>query len=553
MDNSHYWKNYLNPGDFPQEDLLNSSEEQSQFVPGQESSLGFMLNTSGAHFMHADVNTEMISTQQGQQGQQEDETPRAGNAGSISSRNISQLANLSVNTEMIPTQQDQQGDVTTRAGNAGVSPRKITSLPTVDCPTVSTTSSNTAWKIKMIEDLLRSASAESVSLFYSRHGHLEDRHRNIITRDVVDHFVLKGETMNADMFLFFSSEIKRLYPTETMETYYIPAQNGRKPMGKLYKRYENKRYDYKKREKKEKAEEDLQREMKRTKPDNTVLRKWLQDNSSPWNMVLEKWQEMFPERMEELSNAIKTPQQPSKKKNKKKSLIFYSVDPIKIFLEKWPRYLDPKGYELILLDFSLKFPDAKCNFDFKFNELLKKLLPIFHIQVKDSLSKEYLKVLEGGNLDDDSRDCITMLLMHAILKPGRQVGSKALPSVTTAQMDFAQFVGASNNLELEVTNLQKEYAMSQKKIQPKIFIVGFSDPEVFKVETCYVYFNGFKYQLKFRTCIQVILEMCVLFDLKYSELSEFLWIFIQEYFYGFKWKPIPKVRTLIQDLLNNGP
>lgn len=89
----------------------------------------------------------------------------------------------------------------------------------------------------------------------------------------------------------------------------------------------------------------------------------------------------------------------------------------------------------------------------------------------------------------------------------------------------------------------------KKSLQPTIFAVGNKEPKTFELKDFYIYFNGLKYNLKgIRASVQMIVEICVLFNFQFPQISNFGWLFIQEYFYGIKGETVPKVRNLINKL-----
>lgn len=106
-----------------------------------------------------------------------------------------------------------------------------------------------------------------------------------------------------------------------------------------------------------------------------------------------------------------------------------------------------------------------------------------------------------------------------------------------------------NYLEREKDELREFSLQMKSTIQPKIFVVG---------ETCenlsefIVILNDITYKVEtLLRAIDVVIKICFVFDLKYSALSKYVWVFLQEFIYDIPYsEKISKVQNIINKIKN---
>lgn len=145
----------------------------------------------------------------------------------------------------------------------------------------------------------------------------------------------------------------------------------------------------------------------------------------------------------------------------------------------------------------------------------------------------------------DSIDCIVSLLLHAILHPKR-LNKSHKPTILEAQEDFVLHVSSFNIMQEKLEKMQEENKLKKLKIQPRIVVVG---PELTKLNHFYVYLDGLKYKLgSFKKCLDLVIKISYVFQLKYSHITKHVWSFLENYFFGLDSERFPEVINLINIL-----
>uniref|UniRef100_A0A1B0GMU5 Uncharacterized protein n=1 Tax=Phlebotomus papatasi TaxID=29031 RepID=A0A1B0GMU5_PHLPP len=104
---------------------------------------------------------------------------------------------------------------------------------------------------------------------------------------------------------------------------------------------------------------------------------WLKSHCDPWDEVISKWKATSVWRVESI------------KKDSESSLAS--------ILDAWPGFKDPRGFDLVDIDFETMFPQVEESPSEKFAQLKKKLIPLFGMEIKDKYSKGLLKKLGDSN------------------------------------------------------------------------------------------------------------------------------------------------------------
>lgn len=82
------------------------------------------------------------------------------------------------------------------------------------------------------EVLSTSVAGQDVLQKYESKIHLNEQDQSVISRIIVDYFILKNIKMQPSHMLMVSMPIVALFPTEVGATYYIPRQNKKKTIRK---------------------------------------------------------------------------------------------------------------------------------------------------------------------------------------------------------------------------------------------------------------------------------------------------------------------------------
>lgn len=226
------------------------------------------------------------------------------------------------------------------------------------------------------EVLSTSVAGQDVLQKYESKIHLNEQDQSVISRIIVDYFILKNIKMQPSHMLMVSKSIVALFPTEVGATYYIPRQNKKKPSGKIFDRYFNsmyKRKPLKTPTKKIRLEtvDAVQDECNRVELNNN--KKFLIHNQ-PSNL-LDIWKETGELRMKEQRENLST------------------------IFDNWPRYKDPIGCDLINVDFAWFFPGKENNLFNKIAQLEADMcVLIFPTHIKDKLNLNYFEKMKEKNL-----------------------------------------------------------------------------------------------------------------------------------------------------------
>lgn len=324
---------------------------------------------------------------------------------------------------------------------------------------------------------------------------------------------------------YLAEEIVKLFPTEVISTYYIPAvkkNESRKNIsmparGKLVNKYKNMLNELRNLNESLPNDQDTENESD-AHEDAKASKIWLGEHISPWNIVLQHWTVSFPLRRQE-------------------ALAAGSVD-IAQFFNQWMPLKHPNGYELINEDF-LSIGLTKKIVNVKYWDFFFKVISSeCELPVKDFTGlklQSYLSEENQENLNEDSKTAIQLLLLPHFIPPQNFLKSckkkSWKPSIANAKDSLLLHVKLSS----DVTNTRDErtkYLKAQGlSFQPQIIVVG---SEITKITESYVCFDNLIYKVNSTfQAIDLCFKVFHVINAEYSLESEHLWLLIQKGLYNF--------------------
>lgn len=120
------------------------------------------------------------------------------------------------------------------------------------------------------------------------------------------------------------------------------------------------------------------------------------------------------------------------------------------------------------------------------------------------------------------------------------------PTIVDAQADFVVHVLTVNDLQRKLESIKSEFAARKEKLQPRVVVVG---PKIDDLKEFYVYCDGLKYKCcTFIKCLDIIIKLCHVYKIKYSQKSILVWSFLEQYFFGIQSEKFSSVSNLISKL-----
>ncbi|XP_055688314.1 uncharacterized protein LOC129792922 [Lutzomyia longipalpis] len=393
--------------------------------------------------------------------------------------------------------------------------------------------------------LCKTAKGQQILSNYARNGYLTSKEQAILCHIIIDYHMSTKMMMSRHLFELYSSEIIKLFPSETIETYYMHRKFSatKNTAGKLYDRYRNMSYKtgyiknlgksplrHKRRSPQPKHQLSVGSVVETESPisqdEYKLSKEWLRLNSNPWDKVLFEWRKSASFRMLDL-----------------RCRSIWTNEEILSFLNEWPRYRDPKGYYLVEIDFDFRHPGKKYDLISNFRDLHTAMKPIIIQEMKEKVNHKMLEEYFSQATDLDSMDCLLIRLIHALIPPARQ-NSCQKPSVTEAQEDFVTCFPTVYKIGERVTAKVDKHSP-----EPRIFVVG---PHYGCLSQFYVFFCGILYkQPTFIKSLDLALKIYAVFNMNFSQKSRLVWSFLYSHFFKLEDRYIaPKVLNLINKVNN---
>ncbi|XP_055711092.1 uncharacterized protein LOC129806477 [Phlebotomus papatasi] len=245
---------------------------------------------------------------------------------------------------------------------------------------------------------------------------------------------------------------------------------------------------------------------------------WLKSHCDPWDEVISKWKATSVWRVESI------------KKDSESSLAF--------ILDAWPGFKDPRGFDLVDIDFETMFPQVEESPSEKFAQLKKKLIPLFGMEIKDKYSKGLLKKLGDSSTNEDSQGCITSLLINALILPDRECGNKK-PTIADAQRQMGFRVNSRKELE---------ELISQQNNDLKIIAVG---QDLTAITEVYVNCGPIFYKMSsYSRAMELLIKLSLLLHIDYPRKCRYAWKVLEGFCFSHATERVydPKVQNLLNKL-----
>ncbi|XP_031329003.1 uncharacterized protein LOC116160029 isoform X1 [Photinus pyralis] len=312
--------------------------------------------------------------------------------------------------------------------------------------------------------------------------------------------------IRADTFLEAAKEIINLFPTEKIETYYIPysppkGSLRRQPArGKLWSRYVNVRAALRLADKykvTDENKENLVLEEENDKYEHDLA--FLKVAVEPQQRVAQCWESTFRIRQKR-----------------------YKSEPIETYFEAFPSLKLQFGIELLEIDFNTLHPN-KANIIYEnWPSVSKAIL---------SEAKERKIIIEERNedLSTSALLCLPYLFSPTTVKNSskNKIGNWR-PSRLEVQHSF--FFCTKNLLELEEIVDARQHKLEKYQLPLQPFGVAVGDVGQ---ESYYVYNQNIKYKLESSIrCLELLYKLFHALNLNYPAESKSIWQFIEEVVYG---------------------
>ncbi|XP_059613379.1 uncharacterized protein LOC132259669 [Phlebotomus argentipes] len=395
--------------------------------------------------------------------------------------------------------------------------------------------------------LRRTAKGQQILSNYAKNGYLTSKEQSYLAHIIIDFHMSSKKRMSQSIFENYAAEIVKLFPTETMETYYMPRHVSAKKnsAGKLYDRYRNMSY-------KTKYYKNLR--LPRRESTNGT-------QTSPPALQINNFREerQLPRRCSEEEEKSKVWLKKIKSdilgetifiewrktaRLRRSEIGERTGDDISDILSEWPRYRDANGHQLIEIDFDFQHPGKKFDLINNFHKLHIVMKPIFIQEARDKLNHKYFEDYFASEIAFDSKDFLLTVLLHCLIPPARNASGKK-PSISEAQEDFVMCLDTPAKLEERITLIQNQ----PFAIHPRIFVIG---PNCKAINHFYVFYSGILYKLPtFVKCIDLAIKICAVFSIDFSQTSKLVWSFLYNLFFKLDDKYVPpKVLNLINKVKN---
>lgn len=399
-------------------------------------------------------------------------------------------------------------------------------------------------KIPLSELLRMSVKGQGILKYYQENSKFSDEHRVCLINAIVDYYKDRSLAMPIGAIVRFTEEIGTLFPSEEKKFYYSARGRGQNPMGKLYDKAINARRKIRKTYQERTALTNVttsvnnppETSYENVVPTNEDLERksWLSQNIKPWDDVEYMWKKTFTLRRAQII----------KEEN---------------ILEHWPLFKNPIGFKLIDIDFSELFPDKPSDMLTEWPHFRDSVLPYFEEKIKDPDSKELLEKL-NHDISTDSRDCILILLLHAVIKPpllstkllsqdNSNKKRKWKPSISDAQNATIMHCITKIDFQIKYEQLKLEASQAMKTVQPLLVVIG---KELTNLDEFYVIFDCVTYNLpSFVKALDILFKVYCVMNIGFRVEAKYLYELIETYFFKIKNTSNPNIISLVNQLQHN--
>ncbi|XP_055382305.1 uncharacterized protein LOC129612599 [Condylostylus longicornis] len=362
--------------------------------------------------------------------------------------------------------------------------------------------------------------------------HLTEIDQTAIVRIIVDHYLYKEHSMDSVTMKNVAKEIIEVFPSENESTYYIPRGRNKRPSGKLYDRYLNAKY-----KRKLKTLRNHSEKKSRKSTENTNKHT---DSTPEYNDFQTKKQFLLYNTPSDIEILWKETSFLRMQENK---------DSWTNFINDWPRYKDPNGYELIKIDFETIHPGKYNKLFEKIQDFEQKMDKVFFSSgIKDKLNYQNYQEMKLKDISKDSRHFHFFNLLHTVIPPPR-INKNTKPSIADAQLDMISLITNLENFKQEDNDLAELTINENLTVYPQVLVIGES---VQTINEFFVSISGIRYKVpNLLSAIDLIMKIYFVFNLNYSKTSKYVLMFLQELIYEIPCEEnIPKIKNCITRLKN---
>lgn len=366
--------------------------------------------------------------------------------------------------------------------------------------------------------------------------------KTAITQIVVDEFVDRYGKLTTQELKQRSEELFQLFPAEPKFSWYQPTfttddqgkrlRLGKYASGSLYFRNVNYKPKFSQSDTcvKETSADNIAVEEKTEEilfsPAAEIelkeIKAWLRHEHDDWEDIKLKWAQTTAYRLNEAIRGRFT---------------------IEDLIKEYPLLCNPKGHVLVETDFRYKYPEAGDALFASWSRFRTTIRDVFEADIVDAGGKILLKLLttgkstEGVPLSDDSRDCVTIVLLTYLLPtisvPLKQENKKRWkPSFAESKDAFVVHATSLAEVETEVGRYRKRCKQNGWHVQPLLIVVG---PELTEITDYLVYFGGSYYRFStFLKSLEVCFKLFKVYQLPFPAESSGPWTLIGHSLFNFQ-------------------
>ncbi|XP_036331763.1 uncharacterized protein LOC118743286 [Rhagoletis pomonella] len=313
-----------------------------------------------------------------------------------------------------------------------------------------------------------------------------------------------------------AEEIVAIFPTENKEIYYISRKDARKTnaSGILYNRFNNLN------RKRIRLDSNTSEEQNASERETLCSTNYISFKNKMYFMsgdesdAINLWSETYKYRVNHIRD----------------------LKDLTSILEEWPFYKQATGPKFLDFDFQKMYPDENFHLINNWTDMRNQLGQLYKDLLRDKQYVDLFGSVSNECVNDNSKDCILIMLLNAVLKPTSryvaEIDGKRVTSKTTIRdaMDSC-IVHITNINDLEFTYAEKvKKSMHRKeKIQPYLIVVG---SDIKSLTEFYVNYGGALQKFhSFIAALDICFKVFHVLNLEYPRESSLMWYFLQKQIY----------------------
>ncbi|XP_065356917.1 uncharacterized protein LOC135952157 [Calliphora vicina] len=384
---------------------------------------------------------------------------------------------------------------------------------------VNSSKTNIKRSLLSVSDILSSTkSGLEILKYYEKNQILQEEHRTLLISTITKYLDINGYDFSLSECAELEKQICSIFPSEELAFY----TNGKR--GKIYNKLANLKRMSKElfKQPESSPDENLQCE---TSENYALLVQTLRSDKISADEYDLYWRKCAPLRFKQIADSKTTSE----------------------ILHLWPEYTKPSASQFINIDFTLKYPTAKC---------LKDRWSLLEDSILNTLKNKsgcsvLLKDLQKAETNNEESKMFTILWHAHKLFPPQQAftttpsGEKIRKrfSVADSQESFAVLATSNEELETKLKLLQ----LQGRRIQPRLLIIG----DIYNIKTIYVYFDKLKFPfLTFLNAFDNLFKLFFVFNVEFPQESEVFYSFVQSVLYDLPTsKKFTRVSALKHEIL----